>query len=191
VWKYVVGVPVRLGLAAVWLIAGGLKAADPDQSEIAVKAYHLFPDSGAYAVSLVLPMLEIALGLLLVIGLAVRPAAIASAILLILLIAAIASVWARGYTIDCGCFGGGGEADVSWRNYLTEILRDVGFLVLAGWLIIFPRSHLALGPGSRPLWDGDDNSGDDNRGDDNSGDHNNDPATDAGVGDRLIPEEKH
>jgi uncharacterized membrane protein YphA (DoxX/SURF4 family) len=180
VWKYVVSVPVRIGLAAVWLIAGGIKAVDPDQSEIAVKAYHLFPDSTAYAVSLVLPMAEIALGLLLLIGLAVRPAAIASAVLLVLLIAAIVSVWARGYTIDCGCFGGGGEADVSWRNYLTEILRDVGFLALAAWLIVFPRSHLALGPGSRPRVARDDHD-----------DDSNDPATAAGVDDEMATEEKH
>jgi uncharacterized membrane protein YphA (DoxX/SURF4 family) len=175
-----VSVPVRLGLAAVWLIAGGIKAVDPDQSEIAVKAYHLFPDSAAYAVSLVLPMAEIALGLLLLIGLAVRPAAIVSAVLLVLLIAAIASVWARGYTIDCGCFGGGGEADVSWRNYLTEILRDVGFLALAGWLVVFPRSYLALGPGSRPRHtDGEEH------------DDNNDPAAGAGVDEDMTTEEKH
>ncbi|WP_084248364.1 MauE/DoxX family redox-associated membrane protein [Williamsia muralis] len=179
-WRYVVSVPVRIGLAAVWLIAGGIKAVDPDQSEIAVKAYHLFPDSTAYAVSLVLPMAEIALGLLLLIGLAVRPAAIASAVLLVLLIAAIVSVWARGYTIDCGCFGGGGEADVSWRNYLTEILRDVGFLALAAWLIVFPRSHLALGPGSRPRAARDDHD-----------DDSNDPATAAGVDDEMATEEKH
>lgn len=182
-WKYVVSVPVRLGLAAVWLVAGGLKAFDPDQSEIAVKAYHLFPDQAAYVVSLVLPMAEIALGLLLLIGLAVRPAAIASAVLLAALIGAIASVWARGYTIDCGCFGGGGEADVSWRNYLFEILRDIGFLALAGWLIAFPRSYLALGPGSR-AWsrhiDGHD-----------SEENDRDPAPGAGADEESVSEEKH
>lgn len=181
-WKYVVSVPVRLGLAAVWLVAGGLKAFDPDQSEIAVKAYRLFPDQMSYVVSLILPMAEIALGLLLLIGLAVRPAAIASAVLLLALIGAIASVWARGYTIDCGCFGGGGEADVSWRNYLYEILRDIGFLALAAWLIAFPRSYVALGPGSR-AWS--------RRTDHDSSEDDSNPAADAGLDEESVPEEKY
>ncbi|MDL9938900.1 MauE/DoxX family redox-associated membrane protein [Gordonia sp. ABSL1-1] len=140
----------RLGLAGVLLVSGGLKALDPDQSEIAVKSYHLLSDSSAYWVSLLLPAGEIALGLLLLIGLAVRPVAIASGILFVVFIAGIASVWARGYTIDCGCFGGGGEDDsVTWRHYLNEILRDIGFFALAAWLAVFPRSWWALGPGSR------------------------------------------
>ncbi len=43
----------------------------------------------------------------------------------------IASVWARGITIDCGCFGGGGyDADAA-SQYPWEIARDVG---LAGAL---------------------------------------------------------
>ncbi|GAB18572.1 hypothetical protein GOEFS_059_00060 [Gordonia effusa NBRC 100432] len=140
----------RVGLAAVLVSSGALKAIDPDQSEIAVRAYHILPESLIYPTSLVLPMFEIALGLLVLIGLAVRPTAIVSAILFVVLIGVIASVWARGYKIDCGCFGGGGEdASVTWRHYLTEILRDVGFLALALWLSIFPRTRWALGLGSR------------------------------------------
>lgn len=143
----------RLGLAGVLIVAGGLKALDPDQSEIAVRAYHILPDSLVYPTSLVLPMFEVALGLLVLIGLAVRPAAIVSAVLFVVLIGVIASVWARGYTIDCGCFGGGGEdASVTWRTYLTEILRDVGFSAIALWLSVFPRTRWALGPGSRLRW---------------------------------------
>ncbi|WP_376767215.1 MauE/DoxX family redox-associated membrane protein [Gordonia asplenii] len=156
-WVPWVSLLARVGLAAVLIVAGGLKAADPDQSEIAVRAYHILPDSLAYPTSLVLPMFEIALGLLLLIGLAVRPTAIVSAVLFVVLIGVIASVWARGYTIDCGCFGGGGEdASVTWWHYLTEILRDVGFLAIALWLSVFPRSRWALGPGSRLRWDSPD-----------------------------------
>ena len=68
---------------------------------------------------------------------------------LLTLIGVIASVWARGLSIDCGCFGGGGAADVDGWDYAGEIARDLGFLALAAWLTVFPRSPLALGPGSR------------------------------------------
>ena len=69
--------------------------------------------------------------------------------LLLVLIGVIVSVWARGLSIDCGCFGGGGAADVTGWDYTKEILRDVGFLALAVWLFVFPRSPFALGLGSR------------------------------------------
>ena len=101
-------------------------------------------------VAVVLPFLEIGFGLLLLIGLGVRVTAVASGVLLAVLIAAIVSAWTRGLSIDCGCFGGGGAADVDSWDYLREIGRDVGFLALAAWLMIFPRSPLSLGVRSRP-----------------------------------------
>jgi hypothetical protein len=53
-------------------------------------------------------------------------------------------VWARGLTIDCGCFGGGGQVAKGQTHYLREILRDLGFFVLAAWLMVFPRGKFAL-----------------------------------------------
>jgi hypothetical protein len=50
-------------------------------------------------------------------------------------------VWARGIRIECGCFGGGGPADVDGWSYAAALLRDVFFLGLA--LVV------ALGPESR------------------------------------------
>ena len=150
VWMRTISLLARLGLAAVWLVSGWIKAADPVESVIAVRAYELLPESLVRPVAIGLPALEIALGLLLLIGLGTRLVAIASAALLLVLIAGIVSAWARGLQIDCGCFGGGGaDASVTGWTYAQEILRDIGFLVLAIWLAIFPASWLALGPASR------------------------------------------
>ncbi|MDH6288958.1 MauE/DoxX family redox-associated membrane protein [Rhodococcus sp. NM-2] len=148
-WIKVVSLLARLSLAAVWLVSGALKVADPAQTIIAVRAYQLLPEDLVRPVANTLPFFEIALGLLLLIGLAVRATAAVSAVLLLGLIGVIVSVWARGLSIDCGCFGGGGAADVNGWDYTKEILRDVGFLALAVWLIVFPRSPFALGLGSR------------------------------------------
>lgn len=149
VWKLVVSLLARLGLAAVWLISGGIKVADPTQTVVAVRAYQLLPADLVRPVAAVMPMAEIAIGLLLLIGLAVRVSAIASVAMLLVLIAVIISVWARGLSIDCGCFGGGGPADVDGWDYAREIARDIGFLAMAIWLVVFPRSPVALGPRSQ------------------------------------------
>lgn len=145
----IVGVVARFGLAAVWLISGWIKFSDPTQTVVAVRAYQLLPAELVRPVAAVFPVFELVLGLLLLLGLAVRSAAVVSAAALIVLIGAIASAWARGLSIDCGCFGGGGVAEVDWRDYATEIARDVGFVALSVWLIVFPRTPGALGPRSR------------------------------------------
>lgn len=139
----------RFGLAAVWLISGWIKFIDPTQTVVAVRAYQLLPEDLVRPVAYTMPMFEIALGLFLVIGLGVRAVAVASSVMLLVLIAVIISAWARGLSIDCGCFGGGGAADVDSWDYVREIARDVGFLALAVWLVVFPRSPLSLGPRSR------------------------------------------
>jgi len=149
-WTLVVSLVARFGLAAVWLISGWIKFADPTQTVVAVRAYQLLPEDLVRPVAYTMPMFEIALGLFLVIGLAVRVAAVVSAATLLGLIGVIVSGWARGLSIDCGCFGGGGVADVDGWDYAREIARDVGFLVLAVWLVVLPRSPFALGPRSRP-----------------------------------------
>lgn len=150
VWVRIVSTVARLGLAAVWLVSGWVKFSDPTQTVVAVRAYQLLPADLVRPFAAVFPMVELVLGLLLLVGLAVRPVAIVSVFALVALIAAIASAWARGLSIDCGCFGGGGVAEgIDGGDYAREIARDVGFLALAAWLALFPRSPLALGPRSR------------------------------------------
>ncbi len=149
-WKPIASLLARFGLAAVWLVSGWAKASDVHQSMEAVDAYRLLPDAMVRAVAIGLPALELVLGFLLILGLGVRWTAIASGVLLVVLIGGVASAWARGLQIDCGCFGGGGEdTSVTWVDYAEEILRDIGFLILAAWLMVWPRSPVALGFGSR------------------------------------------
>ena len=140
-----VGTAVRLGLAAVWLFAGAAKVGDLAASGRAVNAYDVMPFEVAKVVGAALPFVELALGVLLLIGLATRVVAGISAALLLVFIAGIASAWARGLSIDCGCFGSGGELAAGQSpTYGPEILRDIGFLVLAAFLLVWPLTRLSV-----------------------------------------------
>lgn len=140
----VVGTLARLGLAAVWLISGGIKAADADQTYVAVDAYDVLSKSGVEVVAAILPFLEIALGLLLLVGIGTRLVVAASILLLLVFVAGVAQAWARGLLIDCGCFGGGGAVAPGATQYVQEILRDTGFLALAAWLVVRPSTLFSL-----------------------------------------------
>ena len=139
-----VGLLARLTLAAVLLVSGAIKATDARETLVAVRAYQLVPESMVGLVAAVMPYLELALGLLLLVGLATRLAAVLSAVVLVIFIAAVASAAARGLSIDCGCFGGGGEVEPGQTAYTAEILRDVGLLVLAVYLAIRPDTPLSI-----------------------------------------------
>jgi uncharacterized membrane protein YphA (DoxX/SURF4 family) len=143
-WLWV-STAARLGLAAVWLVAGGLKVGDLAASGRAVSAYQLFPYEVAKVIGAAQPFLEIALGLLLLAGLAVRLSAGISAGLLVIFIAGIVSAWARGLQIDCGCFSTGGELAAGQSpQYTWDLVRDTGFLLLAGILLWRPRTRYSI-----------------------------------------------
>lgn len=143
-WADVVGLIARLALGGVLLVAGALKVGDPTGSIQSVVAYRLFDYHIAELIGLMLPVVEIALGALLVVGLLTRWGGLAGAGLMLVFIAGIASAWARGLSIDCGCFGTGGPVDPAATAYLSEILRDVGLAAAGIWLTVRPRSLLSL-----------------------------------------------
>jgi len=138
-----------LGVVFVW--AGVVKLPDPAAAERAVRAYRLLPESLVAAAAFGLPVIEIAVGLALLAGVFVRTAAIAASVMLAVYIAAIASVWARGLSIDCGCFGNGGQVAAGATHYPTEIARDAALLIVGLALARWPRSRLALGAAQQPL----------------------------------------
>jgi len=143
-WQRWVSLVCRLCLAAVFGVSGAIKAADPNGTQIAVRAYSLLPDGLVGPVAVALPWFELALALLFLVGLATRLASILAALTLVAFIAGVLSAAARGLSIDCGCFGGGGQVEPGATRYAQEVLRDVGFLLMAGWLIWRPMSPLSV-----------------------------------------------
>ena len=138
------GLVARLVTGGVWIYAGALKLPDPDASVAAVRAYELLPGDSAVTVGYLLPILEVVVGAMLVLGVLVRGAAVVSALLFLAFIVGIISVWARGIEIDCGCFGGGGYDPDATSKYPWEIARDTGLLALSVFLVWLSRSRWAL-----------------------------------------------
>lgn len=140
----VVGLLARLTLGVVLVIAGYLKVGNTTGAARAVQAYRVMPYDLAAYVGYALPIVEIIVGLLLVVGLFTRFAAAVGATLMVLFIAGISQAWARGLTIDCGCFGGGGQVAASATKYPQEIARDVGLALCGAWLVWRPASLAGL-----------------------------------------------
>ena len=138
------GLLARLTLGGVLFAAGWLKIFTPAKSQMAVRAYEVLPIVIANFLGLVLPWLEIGVGVLLILGIAVRLSAIIGGALMVLFIVAISQAGIRGLSIDCGCFGGGGTVEPGKTKYLAEIARDTGLALLALYLIRYPVTRFAL-----------------------------------------------
>lgn len=140
----VVGLLARLLLGVVLVWAGAAKIGAPLTSQRAVQAYEVLPIDLAGAIGLALPFVEVVLGVLLLLGLFTRPVAVVSTLLMLAFVAGIAQAWARGLTIDCGCFGGGGRIGADETRYPQEIARDLAFAAAGAWLWVRPRSLASL-----------------------------------------------
>lgn len=145
-WSVVawVGLLARLVVGGVWIWAGLIKLPHPEESVTAVRAYQLLSPSLADGVGRVLPMLEVVVGACLVVGLLARVTGGVSALLQLAFIIGIASVWSRGISINCGCFGDGGYDPDAFSKYPWEIARDTGLLLLSVLVVWLRRTPLAL-----------------------------------------------
>lgn len=137
------GLLARLVLGGALLVAGGLKVGNPRGSARAVQAYEVLPFEVAEYVGIALPWIEVIVGALLVLGLFVRVNALIGTLLMAVFVVGIAQAWARGLTIDCGCFGGGGEVAAEETRYGREIARDLVLALCGAWLVVRPRTSLS------------------------------------------------
>jgi len=133
-WDYVL-IALRYSLAAVFIVFAIPKIAAPDLFAGNIHNYQMLPSWAVNAMALVLPWLELFVGLGLALGLWSRASAFVMAGLMVVFMVAYASARARGLDIACGCFEVGQEAEAS--SPVWVVMRDVGLLVGAVLLVAF------------------------------------------------------
>jgi uncharacterized membrane protein YphA (DoxX/SURF4 family) len=142
--KRVVGLVARLVVGVVDVSAGLSKLPDPAGNVRSVRAFRILPEAVVPTVGHALPIVEILIGAMLILGLITRGFAVISGLFFVAFVIGISSAWARGLEINCGCFGNGGIPADPQRQYAVDIARDIGLLLCSAWLVIWPRTLLAL-----------------------------------------------
>ncbi len=137
------GAVVRIALGVVWIWASWEKMQSPRKFVQAVRAYDATPEWLSKAIGYGLPVFEFSIGVLLILGVAVRLAAIFSALLFVVFLIGVIQASARGLRLDCGCFGGGGTI-TGPTHYLRDILRDTGLLVLSAYLGVWSYTKVSV-----------------------------------------------
>lgn len=132
-YKRLLDVAIRIVLAAVFVYAGSIKITDPVALADSIAAFKMLPRMLVNPMALGLPVFEIAAGILLLIGWPRRVAALALVIVTAVFAVAMLSALIRGITVDCGCFGTGGDS--SFLTMRLHLARDL--LILAGAAISY------------------------------------------------------
>jgi len=145
----------RVALAGVFVFAGIAKLPYIDTLIWEIKQYHILPQDLATAYGYVLPPLEMALGILLVVGLFLRISASVSALVVLSFTIAKIVALARGLDISiCSCFG-------SAVPLLAVHSLAIDFVLLAlAFQIVFHRGEfLSLGAWLSAKAESDEESG--------------------------------
>jgi uncharacterized membrane protein YphA (DoxX/SURF4 family) len=126
----ILGVAIRLSAAAIWLVAGATKVADLEQFHVQVGQYQLLPHVAESPFAYALPFVELLVGLYLAVGLLTRAAAAAGCVLMVLFLVAQGQAWARGLSLDCGCFGTLAHEHVGAMSVLRDVALGIPSLVM-------------------------------------------------------------
>jgi uncharacterized membrane protein YphA (DoxX/SURF4 family) len=134
--------PARWYLGGLFVLASWHKIAVPHDFAIDVATYAILPLALVNPVAIVLPWVELAAGLMLLLGARVRAGALLVAAMMGVFLAALVIALARGLDMSCGCFASqGAESDpISWLT----VLRDVTWLALSVLVACCDRGLLGL-----------------------------------------------
>lgn len=125
----------RIALAGIFLYAASDKFLHPGNFAINVMAYKILPSSLVNLTAVILPSLEIVLGIALLSGLFTRGSSLIAGMLMLIFMSAFALAMIKGVNLaDCGCFSTTHAIEDSAKgsNYTSMlILRDLGYLLLA------------------------------------------------------------
>ncbi|HCF57503.1 MAG TPA: DoxX family protein [Myxococcales bacterium] len=137
-----IALPVRVYLAAIFLLACYHKILDPHAFALDVATYQILPLALVNLMAIVLPWIELATGVMLLVGLRTRPAALLIAGMMVVFTMALSIALAKGLDMSCGCFAsqGADEDPISW----TTLVRDAVWLAMAAYVLFFDKRPLGL-----------------------------------------------
>ena len=127
---------IRILLGIIFLYASYDKIMDPGKFARSVANYHIVPFGLENSIAIILPWLELFIGVGLIAGIMVDGAAGITGSLLVIFILLILLAILRGFNIECGCGLKEGEM-VGW----TKILENIVFL-FASWMVFSRQKNL-------------------------------------------------
>ncbi|MFC1611240.1 MauE/DoxX family redox-associated membrane protein [Myxococcota bacterium] len=138
-----IALPARFYLGLVFVLACLHKIAHPEIFALDVATYDILPLPLVNLMAITLPWIELVAGVFLIVGFRTRGAALAIFGMMVMFIIAIVVALARGIDMSCGCFASQAAVEDDPISWIT-IFRDLGWLVLAGYVVLFDHAPLGM-----------------------------------------------
>lgn len=131
---------IRLVVGTVFIFTGISKIVSPSLFAKDISNYAMLPTQLVNLMAIILPWIELVSGILFIVGIKIKANLILIAGMLLMFNIAVATAWARGLDINCGCF-----SDVASQKVGIQKLSE-NFAMLAGltFMFIFPNNKLTL-----------------------------------------------
>ena len=139
--KYNLPLLARFILGAIFIYASLDKIADPVSFSSDIDNYHISPIAINNLVALILPWVELIIGISLIIGVFLDGSSLISIFLLSFFTFIIAQAYVRGISLHCGCFKTGADPGLGdlRQEMLRRIFEDIVFLGLS-FIVYFRNS---------------------------------------------------
>jgi uncharacterized membrane protein YphA (DoxX/SURF4 family) len=121
---------LRISLGCMFTISGLRKASQILRFIHTVDSYQLLPSFISKPVAFLIISIEIAVGLLLLIGWETKSASLISILIILCFITAMAIVLIRKQSVECGCFGEKHYRSVSYKNIIIDIFLLTALLLI-------------------------------------------------------------
>ena len=112
----------RVFISIIFIFAGIEKIGDPSSFAESITNYKMFPEFLVNLFAVVIPWAELAVGILLLFGTAVKENTFILSVLLTFFVILIFVAVLRGLNIDCGCFGTISASKVGLQKIIENIL---------------------------------------------------------------------
>jgi putative oxidoreductase len=139
--KYVV-LAARLLIGCLFVYASVHKIMDPADFAVSIRNYLIIPPEWSNLAALTLPWIEVTSGLLLILGIQTRPAALLTTGMLAVFVAAMAYAYSIGIDINCGCFSS--AASSSGRIGVIHLVRDTSFFIVSFFIVVADKGDLSV-----------------------------------------------
>ena len=132
----------RFLLGGLFVYASLHKIVNPQEFAQSIYYYHFLPGVFINLFAILLPWVELAAGMALILGVMVEAASLITGSMLVVFIIALTSAALRGLDISCGCFSSSQSGgDEVW----TRIAEDILLLIMAAQIYFGHAGFASLG----------------------------------------------
>lgn len=117
---------IRIFIGILFIFYGISKVADPSHFANEIGNYNMLPDLVIQLMALIIPWIELIVGMLLIFGINQNENGLIATGLLIIFTLAVAIAFSRGLDISCGCSGSDAGQKVGW----LKIFENIGLIIL-------------------------------------------------------------